>query len=307
MKVRNCKNVIFNATFVINNLDKMRSTYKFSSGALKLIALAERDGLKCDCCNAGNITYKYDPELGMMMYAGKHRMTMDHDLLNSLDGSNDVGNQHLLCYRCNQLRGNLFAEYKEFKDWYNHVVEQGKKPQNQINSVKRNFSYLALEKNGYTRNQTITLHKCNEMSDMMKHTLFTHYKKHGAFRNCDGFYGLHTLITHSEEAWDDALNEMMVKVVKWRLGLDIELPTSKYTVFSTKKSTKTTESFLANLNLKFNQEYARQKQKAKQAVSAAKAPEYRAKAKAKEQQMTVVPVKMTMWQKLTGFISNLVA
>lgn len=102
----------------------------FSQSTLKLLKVFKRDGLKCDCCGGNDIKFKlhknsqkiqFKAYLRKMNRAGTYilvPMTLDHDVLDSLCGSNDVSNMHALCSTCNALRGNRWAEYKEFKDWY---------------------------------------------------------------------------------------------------------------------------------------------------------------------------------------------
>lgn len=63
--------------------------------------------------------------------------TVDHVLLRSLDGPNTPDNLVLMCFDCNQMRGNLFAELSEFIDWYWSDTPLPK---------QKNFSYLREKK-----------------------------------------------------------------------------------------------------------------------------------------------------------------
>lgn len=84
----------------------------------------------CMCCGIPQVSPQYfkNPE-------GKAvRATVDHVLLRSLGGSSSELNLVTMCYDCNQLRGNLFAELPEFIDWYWSSEDL---------PVLKNFSYLS--------------------------------------------------------------------------------------------------------------------------------------------------------------------
>ncbi|AFC21980.1 HNH endonuclease [Cronobacter phage vB_CsaM_GAP32] len=276
MKVLNCRNVKFKGEFVLNNITSLRKNYKFNSGVLALIEVAKRDGLKCDTCGNCDIHFKLIPESGMAMFMGKVRMTRDHDLLNSLNGSDDVDNQHLLCEDCNQLRGNRFAQYKEFKDWYESVIAEGKDPKKVVNKLNRNFSYTDYEKNGYSNKNPIQIVQKDVMPDYLKEGLTKHFLKHNAFRVTKDFYSLSTMYSYTEKAWDDFLNELMVLVVKHRTNKITPVNNNKFSVYKYKKSNKSLETFLLHLNTAFKKEYQERK---KVAVDVT------------EQSFTVIPVQ----------------
>lgn len=68
----------------------------------------------CACCGIPLKDSKYfQKEDGTLV-----RCTVDHILLRSLNGANDADNLILMCYDCNHLRSNLFAELDEFIAWY---------------------------------------------------------------------------------------------------------------------------------------------------------------------------------------------
>lgn len=81
--------------------------------------------LKCACCGGDNVYFRFHKEKGRVTFKAyistngtEQLMTVDHDMLKSLGGPDTVANYNPMCYRCNQIRGSRFAEFKEFKDWY---------------------------------------------------------------------------------------------------------------------------------------------------------------------------------------------
>lgn len=120
-------NIKLKHKFVINHINLASKNSKV------LIKCFERDGLKCQCCGYDNIYYTfYDVTDGdskqvepvIFRDGKKQRITRDHNLLKSLKGSDDVSNITALCCDCNNLRANDFAEYKEFKDYYDLCMEE---------------------------------------------------------------------------------------------------------------------------------------------------------------------------------------
>lgn len=243
----------------MNNFNELRKIYKFKSGVLTLISVAERDGLKCDTCQNEDIHFELHPEHGMIMLKGKVRMTKDHDLLNSLEGSDGIDNQHLLCETCNLMRGNRFAEYKEFKDWYNSVLASGANPKTEIRKVQRNFSYTDFNKNGYKLEKLNTVGSINSIPQNVKDFLIQHFLKHQAFKPLSDMYEFRTLLSFSENAWNEMLNELMVKIVKQRTGKDIEVLNIKFNIFKSKKCKTQFDKFLYHLNDSIKIEYFKHK------------------------------------------------
>lgn len=82
----------------------------------------------CMCCGIPQVSGKYFSNNGRAV-----RATVDHILLRSLGGTSGIDNLAVMCYDCNHLRGNLFAEMQEFIDWYWSDEELPK---------QKNFSYL---------------------------------------------------------------------------------------------------------------------------------------------------------------------
>ena len=251
MNVRNCRNVKFKGEFVLKNLEILRKNYKFNSNALTLIEVANRDGLKCDTCQASNIHFELHPEYGMTMYSGNVQMTKDHNLLKSLNGSNDASNQHLLCSTCNSLRDSRFAEYKEFKDCYTNALTQGLNPHTVISKMNRNFSYLDSSKNAFVMN---TIIPSSTLTNTIKEQLKAHYYKHGRFLDT-GFLQLNTVLLFNNEAWNKFINEFVAELLEKRKGCKIEVRSTEFNIFKFKKSSKSITAFLAHMNAFIKKEY----------------------------------------------------
>lgn len=83
----------------------------------------------CMCCGIPQVSQQYFIKADKTLV----KATVDHVLLKSLGGSSNQKNLVLMCYDCNQLRANHFAELDEFIDWYWSGEEQ---------LPARNFSYL---------------------------------------------------------------------------------------------------------------------------------------------------------------------
>lgn len=84
----------------------------------------------CMCCGIPQVSQQYFIKADKTLV----KATVDHVLLKSLGGSSNQKNLVLMCYDCNQLRANHFAELDEFIDWYWSGVEK---------IPARNFSYLS--------------------------------------------------------------------------------------------------------------------------------------------------------------------
>ncbi|WPK19933.1 hypothetical protein [Salmonella phage SD-1_S14] len=103
---------------IVGNITKS----EFGPNTRKLIHVMSRDGFKCDCCGESNVVftlhkhstkdrYKFRP----YVLKGKRlvRMTLDHNVLDCLQGGNDKENMTALCEDCNALRQHKFAEYSD--------------------------------------------------------------------------------------------------------------------------------------------------------------------------------------------------
>ena len=306
MNIQNCRNVKFKGHFVLNNLEKLRKQYKFNSGVLTLIHVARRDGLKCDTCQKNHIHFELHPQFGMTMLMGKIRMTKDHDLLNSLDGSDDADNQHLLCEKCNSLRGSLFAQYKEFKDWYDSVLAKGLNPEKEINKITRNFSYIDFEKNCFNFSKFLTtIVKRDVIPQKIKKELTAHFFKHQSFKHVKGFYSIHTLLSFSDTAWDNYLNELIVSLVQFRTNKCVELGNAKFNVFKYKKSLTQIDIFLLHLNASVKVQYNKAKKKAYSTEALKFIKEQINKTETVQQH--VIPVQYSLFDRIKSFFKVLVA
>lgn len=121
-----------------------KNNFKISKNTIKLIQVLARDGSECQCCASPAVIASGSGKHRISVYTRnfQQKMTSDHNLLKSLGGNGDVPNTKALCRSCNMLRGNKFAEFKEFKEWYDSVLQEGKKPADEIKLIKSNFSYI---------------------------------------------------------------------------------------------------------------------------------------------------------------------
>lgn len=83
----------------------------------------------CACCGIPRVNQSYflKPD------GTVSKSTVDHMLLKSLGGSSLQTNLIPMCFECNQLRANIFAEFDEFIDWYWNGPNE---------LPERNYSYL---------------------------------------------------------------------------------------------------------------------------------------------------------------------
>lgn len=95
------------------------------------------------CCGIPQISNKFF----MKEDGTKVQATVDHVLLRSLGGPNTEDNLVIMCYECNQLRSNLFAELDEFIHWYWSGEPLPK---------EKNFSYLYKYKRNKNRFENYT-------------------------------------------------------------------------------------------------------------------------------------------------------
>lgn len=126
--------------------------FEYLTKRSKVIGSAmKRDGFACACCGASDVkymltkkqnNYSFIPVVRKMVNGKPRavRMTMDHNLLDSLGGRYDVKNTKALCIDCNAQRGNLFAEFNEFKYWYDTTEDKSVEP-------VTNFCYVDFKKN----------------------------------------------------------------------------------------------------------------------------------------------------------------
>jgi|AGFT01.1.fsa_nt_gi hypothetical protein len=122
MKKSKIRNPRFKPAFVAT---LPRANNYSKSVACLLKKYKETGSLKCSCCDSSEAYFVFHVQDGratfraMVDVNGKARsLTVDHDLLKSLGGTDSEANYNPLCYNCNQIRGSRFAEFKEFKEWY---------------------------------------------------------------------------------------------------------------------------------------------------------------------------------------------
>lgn len=155
------KNVYFRKDFVLQNFNDRTS---FSTVANEVVKLMLRDEQKCACCGADNIYFhlsKHKKLSARFRIDGKYvKATRDHYILKTLKGSNHLNNMTLLCETCNLLRDSYFAEYKEFKDYYDECMKVHGK---YITPEAANYCYIEPLKN-LTNNPT----KCAVLLDEVK-------------------------------------------------------------------------------------------------------------------------------------------
>ena len=261
-------NIKIKALYVVNNVDKLRQRkVKFTSKTLLLIDLVKRDGLKCHCCGTENIFFKEHKEHGLVMYTGSdknpQRMTTDHDLLNSLNGSDFIENQHLLCYTCNATRDSHFACYAEFKYWYDEAKAKGKDPVELSKKLQKNFCYIDFDKN---LGQLSNLHHLytGKMPPALKKSLTDNYKKFGIFSPSKMKNQLHghiqLMMRFNNDAWSEFLNELVVEMIKKKYGVTINNPGVNFSIMKGVSKEKGIGSFChkvqAAVNTVVNKEYS---------------------------------------------------
>lgn len=129
-----------------------------------MLAVYKKTGsLKCSCCNSSEAYFVLERNKSTNTASframvdtdrGPQALTVDHDLLKSLGGMDSGKNYNPMCYDCNQVRGNRFAEFKEFKEWYD--------AQETIDKVKGlpdpNFCYVDFKSNIANGAHTKLLH-----------------------------------------------------------------------------------------------------------------------------------------------------
>lgn len=126
-QAKNFKNVKYKSTFI--HAGFMDGSIIATSKTSIIMELFKRDGERCHCCEVGGVFYKTDhaktaahstnlPKAYISKNGKDVLLTVDHDILKSLEGKDHIDNYHVLCESCNLLRGNSFAEYSEFKEFY---------------------------------------------------------------------------------------------------------------------------------------------------------------------------------------------
>lgn len=241
MNVQNGKNVQFKAKFLIDNPQVLKSTgIKLSRKSKILVDVMKRDGTECHCCkrpayifvdvrnNTASFTLKRTK-------FEKIRMTIDHDLLDTLGGKVSAENSHMLCYSCNQLRDSLFAGYEEFKEWYDNTISTGKCAPREIKKVQVNYCHIDFERNFVKGSiQRSVCIDVNKIPLPIQSKFNKNYLCNSKFSCTD--FDLHILRNYTEKAWDNYLNELLVTIIKHRQNINVEVPSFKFNVTNIRSS-----------------------------------------------------------------------
>lgn len=122
----------------------------FGSASMALINIyTKTKSLKCECCNSGQAYFKFkfiDNRVILSPFVqtiyGEKALTVDHNVLKSLGGSNSIDNYTPLCDFCNTLRGSRFADYDSFKYWYDNTP-----PNHRTSMPAPNFCFIDFKRN----------------------------------------------------------------------------------------------------------------------------------------------------------------
>lgn len=326
------KNVKVKAQYVLDNTELVLSQMKISSGTLMLINIAKRDGLKCHCCGDDKLYFTIDPNKGLVLVSSQlykkkpSVMTKDHNVLKSLYGADTIDNQHLLCERCNSTRGNLFAEYHEFKSWYDEQLSFGRNPYKAIQNLKQNFCYVDFPKNIQSMQHIEHLtNNCSVFPPFIRKHLIQMYMKHGKFirdpkaANNGYNYTNDLLLTrYSSKAWNDLMNTMVVMVIQKVHKFQIEKPNIDFSVYKNYNKKKMNATDFLNIihhkiqgsvfELGKTAEAERREYILKENIAATKRQAEEMKQKVQVQQESVIiPSEPTFWQKIVNSFKSLFA
>lgn len=318
------------AQFVLDNTEEVRKQIKITSGNLMLINLAKRDGLKCDCCGDDKLFFTVHPENGLVLVSNqifKKRpmaMTMDHDTLKSLSGADTIENQHLLCERCNTARGNSFAEYAEFKDWFKEQQSFGRNPYNAATSLVQNFCYMDFDKNLGSLKSIEHLAKGAVFPPVIRNYLIKNYMTNGKFVRAvpgkkEAAYTNETVLTrYNTDAWNDVLNTILAKLVVKHDKYTIDTPKVNFAVYKTyKKSKMGSEQFLEMIHNKMQSTYfeyhtnvvpqIRRENIRKHNLESTQRQSVEMQKIVQEQHFVVVPADLSWWQKVLNVVKAMIS
>lgn len=165
-------NVRFKHAFAIKNLKLLNDTTK------SVINCFSRDGVRCKCCGNTNIFYVIRDD-GKKLNAviekdGKIlRITRDHNILKTLGGSNSNSNMNALCEYCNKLRGSDFAEYQEFKEYYDSFGES-----EYVVPTTANFCHIDYSMNFTNNKVRDNILKIDHLPETLKSDIISKLKVH---------------------------------------------------------------------------------------------------------------------------------
>lgn len=323
-------NVKVKAQYVLDNTEAVRSQIKISSGNLMLINIAKRDGLKCDCCGDDKLYFTIHPQNGLSLVSSQlykkkpTAMTMDHDTLKSLYGADTIENQHLLCERCNSTRGNLFAEYSEFKTWFHEQLSFGRNPYNAARSLVQNFCYIEFNKNIGSMKDLEHLAKGSVFPPALRKHLVEMYMKQGKFvRNSKDSHNVYNytsdllLTRYNTDAWNDLMNELVVRRIEREHKFRIENPKVNFSVYKTYNKKKMTADDFLNLvhnkiqsavfELGKNAASERRDAIRKQNIASTERQAAEMQQKVHEQHMVLIPAELSFWQKIVKAVKAMIA
>lgn len=250
-------NVKVKAQYVLDNTEVVRSQIKITSGCLMLINLAKRDGLKCDCCGDDKLYFTIHEQNGLVLVSSQiykknpTPMTMDHNTLKSLNGTDTIENQHLLCMRCNATRGNSFAEYSEFKSWFHKELSYGRNPHNTARFVVQNYCYIDFTKNISSTKNLDHMAKGSVFPPFLRNHLIDMYMKKGKFirkinsaNNSYNFTNEALLTRYNTVAWDELMNYLVMMIIQRDHKFRIDKPNINFSVYKSYNKKMSADDFL---------------------------------------------------------------
>ncbi|SOK59332.1 hypothetical protein [Yersinia phage fHe-Yen9-03] len=238
----NVKNVKFKPSYVMN-FDTNVNGVKMSKNVQKVVAVMKRDGVKCHCCENESVFFEIIDKNQMAAFIDKNgkkiRLTLDHDKLDSLGGQNIIKNFHVLCEECNMIRGDSFAEYGAFKEWYDEKKKSGKK----INKSKHyNYNRIDFDHNVKYHFDTILFE--NGIPNPMKQKIINVFKTKNTL---SGIYALKVMRKVGKEHLNKFLSELIYSTVAERLNIKPITNQKVFNLFPKNESLISTQ-FFANLN-----------------------------------------------------------
>ncbi|ELW0836416.1 hypothetical protein QMU05_000264 [Escherichia coli] len=212
---------------IVGNITKS----EFGPNTRKLIHVMSRDGFKCDCCGESNVVftlhkhstkdrYKFRPYV--LKWKRLVRMTLDHNVLDCLQGGNDKENMTALCEDCNALRQHKFAEYSEFKHWYHNADR----------SIEPDVNYCFIE---YIKNAKDTyILKSMSPITVFPENLFSTMQRDFKRGIINAFKHLDKGIKHFEvQCLNEGMNRLVQIYMKSFIGVDTaRLPVYNYFIES---------------------------------------------------------------------------
>lgn len=233
MNISNQNNVKLKAQYVIDNIDALTKVYGMSSNSKKLVTVLKRDGIKCHCCGQTNIYYRINEHKVLEAYIHKDnakdeiRLTVDHDYLASLGGINHADNYHALCSKCNMLREDRFAEYPEFKAWYDNRRNSGKVVNK---AAHRNF--CPIDFNVAIKESKNHMVFPNGMPQIMKDHMRKVLKKQNTLK---GAFTSKAYRRVPLQSLNEFLTELVYEEASNKLGFEIERNVKVLNILSSKK------------------------------------------------------------------------